>query len=181
MNRSEAWLYFEDAATGPSFVTDALGKQMANCQSFTAFLRWGSWRHLVISFFLLPHSVILYFNMKSAAIFQGARNIVVSGGTVNAANTVRESLGILAYNTAECLVQINYNVINATTPDTVIPLRPNSSTRFTGRTDIIAKLKEHFASPSDGLRTRKYFLLHGMGGIGKTQICLRFIEEMSDQ
>ena len=79
------------------------------------------------------------------------------------------------------LLQINYNVVNATTSDAVIPLKPNSSTRFTGRTDIIAKLKEHFTSPSDGLRTRKYFLLHGMGGIGKTQICLRFIEEMSDQ
>jgi Holliday junction resolvasome RuvABC ATP-dependent DNA helicase subunit len=79
------------------------------------------------------------------------------------------------------LVQINYNVVNAMTSDAVIPLKPNSSTRFTGRTDVIAKLKEHFTSPSDGVRTRKYFLLHGMGGIGKTQICLRFVEEMSDQ
>ena len=61
----------------------------------------------------------------------------------------------------------------------VIPLVPNPSTRFTGRTEIIAKLKEHFsANPNN---RRKYFLLHGMGGIGKTQICLKFIEEMSDQ
>ena len=83
--------------------------------------------------------------------------------------------------TAVGLVQINYNLTNRTTSEAVIPLKPNSSTRFTGRADMIAKLKEHFTSPSDGLRTRKYFLLHGMGGIGKTQICLRFIEEMSDQ
>ena len=66
--------------------------------------------------------------------------------------------------------------------DAVIPLVPNPSTRFTGRTEIIAKLKEHlFANPKDGVWKRKYFLLHGMGGIGKTQICLKFIEEMSEQ
>ena len=66
--------------------------------------------------------------------------------------------------------------------NTVIPLVPNPSTRFTGRTKIIAKLKEHFSTdPNDGFQKRKYFLLHGMGGIGKTQICLKFIEEMSDQ
>ena len=66
--------------------------------------------------------------------------------------------------------------------DVVIPLVPNPSTRFTGRTEIIAKLKERLcASPKDGVQKRKYFLLHGMGGIGKTQICLKFIEEMSEQ
>ena len=66
--------------------------------------------------------------------------------------------------------------------DAIIPIVPNPSTRFTGRTEIIAKLKEHFsANPTDGVQKRKYFLLHGMGGIGKTQICLKFIEEMSDQ
>jgi len=27
---------------------------------------------------------------------------------------------------------------------------------------------------------RFFFLLHGVGGIGKTQICLKFIEENSD-
>jgi predicted ATP-dependent serine protease len=48
--------------------------------------------------------------------------------------------------------------------------------------EIIAKLKEHFsANPNDGVQKRKYFLLHGMGGIGKTQICLKFIEDMSNQ
>jgi len=66
--------------------------------------------------------------------------------------------------------------------DAVIPLVPNPSPRFTGRADIIAKLKEYFsANAYDGVQKRKYFLLHGMGGIGKTQICLKFIEEMSNQ
>jgi len=59
---------------------------------------------------------------------------------------------------------------------------PNPSIRFTGRTEIIAKLKEHFlTSPNDQAQKRKYFLLYGMGGIGKTQICLKFMEEMSNQ
>jgi len=59
---------------------------------------------------------------------------------------------------------------------------PNPSIRFTGRTEIIAKLKEHFlTSPNGQAQKRKYFLLYGMGGVGKTQICLKFIEEMSDQ
>ena len=79
--------------------------------------------------------------------------------------------------------QINYctSAGNRTTSDAAIPVKPNSSVRFTGRTDILAKLKEHFTAESnDKLRRRKFFLLYGMGGIGKTQICLRFIEDMSD-
>jgi len=32
--------------------------------------------------------------MSGPTVFQGAQNIVVSGGTINAANTVRESLVI---------------------------------------------------------------------------------------
>jgi len=67
--------------------------------------------------------------------------------------------------------------------DTVIPLMPNPSIRFTGQTEIIGRLKEHFSNTSynDQVQKRKYFLLYGMGGVGKTQICLKFIEEMSDQ
>ena len=81
------------------------------------------------------------------------------------------------------LVQIQYctSAGNRTTSEAAIPVRPNSSIRFTGRTNILAKLKGHFtAGSNDKLRRRKFFLLYGMGGIGKTQICLRFIEEMAD-
>ena len=81
------------------------------------------------------------------------------------------------------LVQIKYytNAGNRATSDAVIPIKPNSSIRFTGRTNILTKLREHFTTESkDKLRRRKFFLLYGMGGIGKTQICLRFIEDMSD-
>ena len=74
----------------------------------------------------------------------------------------------------------NINNRNRTTSDGVIPLVPNPSNRFTGRTEVIAKLKRHFSNAGDSARKRKFFLLHGMGGIGKTQICLKLVEEMSD-
>ena len=82
------------------------------------------------------------------------------------------------------LVQIKYYTSsgNRPTSDAAIPVKPNSSIWFTGWTNILAKLKEHFTVEGDSkLQRRKFFLLYGMGGIGKTQICLRFIEEMSDQ
>jgi Cdc6-like AAA superfamily ATPase len=64
----------------------------------------------------------------------------------------------------------------------VISFMPNPSTRFTGRTEVIAKLKRYFFSnTNDTIHKRKFFLLYGMGGIGKTQICLKFIEEMSER
>jgi Holliday junction resolvasome RuvABC ATP-dependent DNA helicase subunit len=72
------------------------------------------------------------------------------------------------------------NINNRTTSDGVITLMPNPSNRFTGRTEIIAKLKRHFSNANNSAQKRKFFLLHGMGGIGKTQICLKFTEEMSD-
>ena len=81
------------------------------------------------------------------------------------------------------LAQINYytSAANTTTSDAAIPVKPNSSIRFTGRTDVLAILKKHFTAKSaDKVRRRKFFLLYGMGGIGKTQICLRFVEDMSD-
>ncbi|KAF8345239.1 P-loop containing nucleoside triphosphate hydrolase protein [Amanita rubescens] len=54
------------------------------------------------------------------------------------------------------------------------PLR-HSSTMFTGHGIYLERLKDYFGSST--ARQRKSFLLHGMGGIGKTQICLKFIEE----
>ena len=74
----------------------------------------------------------------------------------------------------------NINNRNRTTSDGVIPLTPNPSNRFTGRAEVIAKLKRHFSNAGDSAGKRKFFLLHGMGGIGKTQICLKLVEEMSD-
>ncbi|KIJ92458.1 hypothetical protein K443DRAFT_113561, partial [Laccaria amethystina LaAM-08-1] len=77
------------------------------------------------------------------------------------------------------LLQIN-NYDNRTTSQGAIPLMPNSSNRFTGRTKVITQLKRHFFNRYDAVQRRKLFLLYGMGGIGKTQICLKFLEEMFD-
>ena len=79
-------------------------------------------------------------------------------------------------------INIHNNYGNRTTFDGVIPLMPNPSPRFTGRTEVIAKLKSHFfTNKNDAAHERKFFLLYGTGGIGKTQICLKFVEEMSDR
>ena len=75
------------------------------------------------------------------------------------------------------LLQINIHNDYRTTLDGVIPLMPNASNQFTGRTEIIAKLWNHFFNTA---QKRKFFLLYGMGGVGKTQICLKFVQEMSD-
>ena len=48
---------------------------------------------------------------------------------------------------------------------------------FSGRDVYLKQLKDYFCSSPIG--KRKSFLLYGMGGIGKTQICLKFIEEYS--
>ena len=79
------------------------------------------------------------------------------------------------------LLQVNING-SRTTSHGVIPLMPNPSTRFTGRAEVIAKLKRHFFTNTKVVALkRKFFLLYGMGGIGKTQICLKFVEEMYDR
>ena len=65
--------------------------------------------------------------------------------------------------------------------DGILPLMPNPTNRFTGQTEVITKLKRYFSSANDSFQERKFFLLHGMGGIGKTQICLKFVKEMSDE
>ena len=80
------------------------------------------------------------------------------------------------------LLQINIHNHYGNRTTGVIPLVPNPSTRFTGRTEVIAKLKSHFfIDTNDAVQQRKLFLLYGMGGIGKTQICLKFVQEMSDR
>ena len=57
---------------------------------------------------------------------------------------------------------------------------PNSSPIFTGRQDVLDKLEKIFVHKvTSKLMLRQLCLLWGMGGIGKTQICLKFIEEMS--
>jgi hypothetical protein len=58
--------------------------------------------------------------------------------------------------------------------------RTPSSANFTGRRNYLAKLRDYFSLKPEEPLHRKSFLLYGMGGIGKTQICLKFTEENSD-
>lgn len=50
-----------------------------------------------------------------------------------------------------------------------------SSEFFTGRTAILRSLEDHFSTAGPG-QERRQFLLCGMGGAGKTQIALKFVE-----
>ncbi|KAF8337247.1 P-loop containing nucleoside triphosphate hydrolase protein [Amanita rubescens] len=76
-------------------------------------------------------------------------------------------------------MEINYYLADPSNID-LPPLPPikHSSTFFTGQDKYLQKLKDHFTSNIGG--QRKFFTLHGLGGIGKTQICLKFIEENPD-
>ena len=57
------------------------------------------------------------------------------------------------------------------------PVQPlkHSSTSFVGRDEYLQRMKDYFSSHVEG--QRKSFLLYGLGGIGKTQICLKFLEQ----
>ena len=50
---------------------------------------------------------------------------------------------------------------------------PPSVRTFTGRNDILAQMRECFFTDS---RNQRMFLLYGLGGAGKTQIALKFVE-----
>ncbi|KAL2154298.1 hypothetical protein VTH82DRAFT_2974 [Thermothelomyces myriococcoides] len=52
---------------------------------------------------------------------------------------------------------------------------------FTGREDILAKLRACFHERNTGGKPRREFLLYGMGGVGKTQIALKIADELEDQ
>ena len=51
-----------------------------------------------------------------------------------------------------------------------------TSSFFTGRQDILQKLDAFFAPRDTGGSPRREFLLHGMGGVGKTEIAFKVSE-----
>jgi flagellar biosynthesis GTPase FlhF len=59
---------------------------------------------------------------------------------------------------------------------------PSSNPNFVGREDHLQCLHDHFleqsAKKSSGHR---FFVLFGIGGVGKTQICLKFVEQSIDR
>ncbi|KDR74328.1 hypothetical protein GALMADRAFT_250171 [Galerina marginata CBS 339.88] len=104
--------------------------------------------------------------MSNQTFFAGARDVTISGGTFTAINNTF----------------VNVRVDNGNPADVLpVPQKPNSSTLFTGRRDLVDRVKNHFGLRAAGEPlNRRSFLLYGMGGIGKTQICLKFTEEMED-
>ncbi|TFK37056.1 hypothetical protein BDQ12DRAFT_608621, partial [Crucibulum laeve] len=61
-------------------------------------------------------------------------------------------------------------------------LRPCSSALFTGQQAYLDRLKNYFSIRNgQGVAPRRSFLIHGLGGMGKTQIALKFAEEISSQ
>ncbi|KAF8991734.1 hypothetical protein BDQ17DRAFT_1313222 [Cyathus striatus] len=68
-----------------------------------------------------------------------------------------------------------------------LPLYTNSPSLtpdFTGQEAYLQRLHQHFelnCSSKDSIPERKLFLLYGADGIGKTQICLKFMNQMANQ
>ncbi|KAJ7278543.1 P-loop containing nucleoside triphosphate hydrolase protein [Mycena rebaudengoi] len=72
-------------------------------------------------------------------------------------------------------LNINANVPNTQAPPPpVTTVCPPPSRMFHGRRDILDKLHAYF---SQDIGKRHVSLLHGLGGAGKTQICLKFLDE----
>lgn len=63
-------------------------------------------------------------------------------------------------------VQVPQNINNCPPPTRI----------FQGREKILAKMQEYFAQD---LGKQHIYVLHGLGGAGKTQIGLKFIQESS--
>jgi flagellar biosynthesis GTPase FlhF len=117
--------------------------------------------------------------MSGAHVFSNAHDITFRGSTIYAAETVSGTVRYLPSKLmALDLLQI---IMHRTMSDGVIPLVPNPSNRFTGQTEVITKLRSHFSNLNNSVQKRQFFLLYGMGGIGKTQICAKLIDEMSDR
>ncbi|KAK4252252.1 hypothetical protein C7999DRAFT_26974 [Corynascus novoguineensis] len=56
-----------------------------------------------------------------------------------------------------------------------------TSNFFTGREDILKTLDSYFAPRSTGGSPRREFLLHGVGGVGKTEIAFKISEMLGDR
>ncbi|KAF8594387.1 hypothetical protein BDV93DRAFT_515829 [Ceratobasidium sp. AG-I] len=59
-------------------------------------------------------------------------------------------------------------------PNTRIGRCPPPSRVFTGRQDILDQMDSYFSTPAS--LERRLFVLHGLGGAGKTQLALKFVQ-----
>lgn len=77
------------------------------------------------------------------------------------------------------IVQANTNTVPL--PDPSYKLMPLSSRTFIGRREYLERLEQYFGQEVDQSPRRKQFLLYGMGGIGKSQISIKFVERNTDR
>ncbi|KAF8878594.1 hypothetical protein CPB84DRAFT_1877892 [Gymnopilus junonius] len=120
------------------------------------------------------------------SFFKKARNFSIRGGTFNSVGrdqiNVDQSVHTHNYYHNATAIQERDTVSNPTTVGPKVSDAPNPSTLFQGRRTELDMLKDYFKPRRAGEpRSRRSFLLHGMGGIGKTQTCLKFIEEATNQ
>ncbi|KAJ7104951.1 hypothetical protein C8R44DRAFT_886962 [Mycena epipterygia] len=80
------------------------------------------------------------------------------------------------FHLAEALPIAPLNNVVATQVTQSINSCPPPSRIFHGRETILAKMHRYYAEDTG---KQRIFLLHGLGGAGKTQIALKFIEESS--
>ena len=65
------------------------------------------------------------------------------------------------------------------TPKVIYRPMPSSSNNFVGRVDYLAKLEAVFVEGRSQPGSRPVSVLSGFGGVGKTQISVKFAETMS--
>jgi len=117
-------------------------------------------------------------------VLPGAHNFVIKSSNLYSAQKVFSVMMVAILQILiQFLIKMEFHQHGSSIDNNAlsIPQKPNSSALFTGREEIIGKLKNHFTPQDQGNNQRKSFLLYGMGGIGKTQICLKFVEEMADR
>ena len=73
------------------------------------------------------------------------------------------------------------SIVPAPALTTLTPIPPPSIV-FTGREDVLSKMKQYFSSSTTSVHSNQQhiYVLHGMGGAGKTQIALKFIQQNAD-
>ena len=114
---------------------------------------------------------------------QGAHNFIIRDTTFYVAQNV--CIMTTALITFEILIrlfvkiELHEHASRGQDDSPFVAQRPNSSPLFTGCEDVLKRLMDHFAPQGQGDRCRKSFLLYGMGGVGKTQICLKFVEKVA--
>jgi hypothetical protein len=59
--------------------------------------------------------------------------------------------------------------------------KPMPSPIFTGRNKIMETLDTFFSDRPHGSSPRREYLLYGLGGAGKTQILLQFVQQYQDR